>query len=244
MRPVRDGLRALGGCLGEVRDLDVLLEAARAYQSTLDPAEAGAFQCLIDAWTRRADAARRRMLDYLGGKACADFKERYASFLDTPGAGARAPVAGEAPRPERVAHLLRTELWAHYGGICAFEPVLPAAPAETLHALRIEGKRLRYLLEFFREVLHRCVEEAIEAMVALQDHLGELQDAAVTIGLIRDFLSGPDATAVSGAASAAGRYLDSRHARIEELRSSLDHPWNRVSGSGFKTCLSRAVAAL
>lgn len=81
-------------------------------------------------------------------------------------------------------------------------------------------------------------------MVALQDHLGELQDAAVTIGLIRDFLSGPDATAVSGAASAAGRYLDSRHARIEELRSSLDHPWNRVSGSGFKTCLSRAVAAL
>ena len=244
IRPVLDGLRELAGCLGEVRDLDVLLEAARAHQSTLDAAEARAFQGLIDAWTRRDEAARQRMLRYLGEKAYADFKQRYRSFLDTPGAGARTPGPGESPRPSLVAHVLRSEVWAHYGRVCAFESVLPDAPVETLHALRIEGKRLRYLLEFFREVLHPCAADAIEAMVALQDHLGAVQDGVVTIGLIRGFLSGPEATAVPGAAPAAGRYLEARHARIEELRRTLDRPWKQVSGPRFRSSLSRAVAAL
>ncbi|HEY2954380.1 MAG TPA: CHAD domain-containing protein [Candidatus Eisenbacteria bacterium] len=244
IRPVRDGLRTLGGSLGSVRDLDVLLAAARAYQSSLAAADAGAFQGVLDAWTRRDDAARRRMLEHLGGNAYAEFKQSYGAFLDAPGAGARVSASGETPRPALVAHVLRSELWAGYGRVCAFEALLPAAPVGALHELRIAGKRLRYLLEFFREVLHPCVAEAIEAMVALQDHLGELQDAVVTIGHLREFLAGPDATAVPGAATAAGRYLDSRQARIEELRRTLDRPWKAVSGSAFKSCLSRAVAKL
>jgi CHAD domain-containing protein len=134
-------MRALGGCLGAVRDLDVLLVAARAHQLTLAAAEAGAFQDLVDAWERRRDTARVQMLEYLGGRTYADFKERYASFLDTPGAGARARAADVTPRPTLVAHVLRSKLWMHYESLSAFEPVLPWASAETLHALRIEGKR-------------------------------------------------------------------------------------------------------
>jgi CHAD domain-containing protein len=244
IRPVRDGLRTLGGCLGAVRDLDVLLAAARAHQSNLGATDARDFQHLVDAWTRGRDAARVQMLAHLSGQSYADFKDSYTSFLDTPGAGARAPAADVVPRPTLVSHVLRPELWAHYGAVCAFETVLPWASVETLHALRIEGKRLRYLLEFFREVLDRCVEEAIESVVALQDQLGELQDAVVTIGLVRDFLAGPEAAANPGAAASAGRYLESRQARIGELRRSIDRPWNGVSGSAFKSCLSRAVAAL
>jgi hypothetical protein len=74
--------------------------------------------------------------------------------------------------------------------------------------------------------------------------LGELQDAVVTIGLIRDFLAGPGAAANPGAAAAAGRHLESRELRIQELRRGLDGPWSAVSSSAFKSCLSRAVAAL
>ncbi|TMQ58651.1 MAG: CHAD domain-containing protein, partial [Candidatus Eisenbacteria bacterium] len=244
IRPVRDGLRTLGGFLGAVRDLDVLLVAAREYQSTRAQAEARAFQGLLEAWTRRDRDARRQMLAHLRGPDYTSFKEEYTRFLDTSGAGARTPADDEHPRATRVAHVLPSEIWAHYGAVCAYESLLPGAPVASLHALRIEGKRLRYLLEFFRDVLDRRADKAIESMVALQDHLGELQDAVVTMGLVREFLSGPDALATPGAPAAAARYLESRQARVDELRRGLDRPWSRVAGPAFRACLSRAVAAL
>jgi len=244
IRPVRDGLRTLAGVLGGVRDLDVLLAAASAERSALPAAEGRAPHLLIDAWRRRRDGARVRMLAHLKGEPYAEFREEYAHFLDTPGAGARTRTPDEAPYPTLVAHVVPAEIAAHHAAVCAFGTVLPWASVEMLHALRIEGKALRYLLEFFRDVLDPCVEEAIEAVVALQDHLGELQDAVVAVGLVRDFLAGPEAAANPDAATAAGRYLESHQARIAELRRSVDRPWRGVSGAAFKACLARAAAAL
>jgi CHAD domain-containing protein len=156
----------------------------------------------------------------------------------------RAEAGDAAPRPTRVANVLPSELWAHYGELCAFEKVLPWASDETLHAMRIQGKRMRYLLEFFREVLDRCVEKPIEAIVALQDRLGELQDAVVTIGLVGEFLAAPEAAANPAAAAAAGRYRDARRIRMAELRRGLDRTWSGLTGSAFKSCIARAAAGL
>ena len=140
--------------------------------------------------------------------------------------------------------MLPSELWAHHGAVSAYQSLLPGAPVGALHALRIEGKRLRYLLEFFRDVLDRCAGKAIEALVALQDHLGEMQDGVVAMGLVREFLAGPEAVATPGAPAAAARYMESRQARIEELRQTLDRPWSQVAGPALRTCLSKAIAAL
>jgi CHAD domain-containing protein len=243
IRPVRGGLRALGGVLGAVRDLDVLLARASADRSTLPAAEAGVPEILVDCWRRRRDAARAQMRAHLDEPAYLEFREEYARFLDTPGAGARIAAPGEPPRPTLVAHVVPAEIWTRYAAVCAFGTVLPWASVEMLHALRIEAKGLRYLLEFFREVLDPCVEDAIGAIVAVQDHLGELQDAVVAIGLVRDFLAGPEAAASPGIAAAAGRYLESRQAAIEALRRSVDRPWSAVSGAAFRSCLARAAAA-
>ena len=243
-RAVRDGLRTLGGVLGAVRDLDVLLAAATAHRSGLPAEEARALQGLVDSWTRRRNQARVELLAHLEGRAFAEFKEEYARFLGAPAGRARSRTADGVPQPTLVAHVVPAEIWSHYAALCAFGTVLPWASVETLHALRIQGKGLRYLLEFFREVLDPCVEEAIEAVVALQDHLGELQDGVVTVGHVREFLVGCEAAASPEAATAAGRYLEARQARIEELRRGIDRSWAGVSGAAFKACLARAVAAL
>jgi CHAD domain-containing protein len=244
IRPVRDGLRALAGALGAVRDLDVMLAAAADYQSKLPAAERPAFQGLLDSWARTRDAARAKMLEHLRGRAYADFKQQYAKFLDAPPASERAPEDGEIPHPALVAHVLPAEIWSHYGDMRAFDPMLPSASVETLHALRVEGKRLRYVLEFFREVLDPCVAKPIASIVALQDHLGELQDAVVAIRLAGAFLSSPTAAAAPAAAAAATRYIATRRTRIEALRRGLGRPWRSLSGSGFKSCLARAAASL
>jgi CHAD domain-containing protein len=153
-------------------------------------------------------------------------------------------MAGKIPRPTLVAHVIAVDIWAHYASVSAFGAVLPCASVETLHALRTECKGLRYLLEFFGEALDPCIEEAIEAIVAVQDHLGELQDAIVTIEFVRAFLAEPAAVASHEVTTAARRYLESRQSRIENLRSCVDRPWMGVSDRGFKACLARATASL
>jgi len=91
-------------------------------------------------------------------------------------------------------------------------------------------------------VLDGTVEQPVRAIVTLQDHLGELQDCVVTIGLVEEFLGSPEAAADAEAGAAAGRYREARRARIEELRSSLDGPWSGVTSPDFRASLSRAVA--
>ena len=116
----------------------------------------------------------------------------------------------DLPEPHLVRHILPAEIWNHYGRVRAYETVLAWASVETIHALRIEGKRLRYLLEFFSEVLGPGVAEAIDAMVALQDHAGELHDVDVTIGLLRHFLMHSRSASVEPAVAAAVKgYLKS-----------------------------------
>jgi inorganic triphosphatase YgiF len=64
-----------------------------------------------------------------------------------------------------------------------------------LHALRIRGKRLRYILECFPTILIPETQPALIALDALQKHLGVLQDAVVANELLADMklLTNPDA---------------------------------------------------
>ncbi|NIM63550.1 MAG: CHAD domain-containing protein, partial [Acidobacteria bacterium] len=49
-----------------------------------------------------------------------------------------------------------------------------------LHRLRIEGKKLRYLLEFFRDLYPvETVQPLIATLKNLQDHLGRFNDLQV-----------------------------------------------------------------
>ncbi len=54
------------------------------------------------------------------------------------------------------------------------------ADEDSLHALRIAGKKLRYAVEFFRTLLPKGqAKAALDSLRALQDCLGSLNDAAV-----------------------------------------------------------------
>ena len=56
-----------------------------------------------------------------------------------------------------------------------------------LHELRITGKYLRYTLKSFLEVLPPEADALVKDVVNMQDALGELHDADVTMHLIRDY---------------------------------------------------------
>ena len=62
----------------------------------------------------------------------------------------------------------------------------PDTPAEHLHDLRKDAKKLRYLLECFGSLLpDRPRKRYVKRLKALQDNLGEHQDAEVHVSMLR-----------------------------------------------------------
>jgi len=214
------------------------------YQASLKRDAGEALEPLLDEWRAQRDGTRAKLLSHLDGEDYRDFTTRYDEFLSSDGAGVKA-TSDDSPHPHLVRHVLPTEIWDHYGKLRAYETVLEWAPIDTVHALRIEGKRLRYLLEFFAEPLGVDLSDTIEALVALQDHIGELHDVDVTIGLLRDFLMRASQASTDPAATEiVGRYLKLQEARLRTLRRRLGRPWKRVAGKRLRSTLARAVAKL
>ncbi len=64
--------------------------------------------------------------------------------------------------------------------------ILPDSPAENIHELRKTCKKLRYMLEFFRD-LHppEEIDKPIKQLKKLQNYLGDFQDVHARIDMLR-----------------------------------------------------------
>ena len=181
----RSGLREIASRLGAVRDLDVLLDAADLYRADLPKVEQRSLEPLLGSWRQHRDDARVLLMRELDSDGYRRWVDDYRDFVRTEGA-AVIPVG--PVEPHRVRDTAPSRIWAAYQHVRGYEPVLRWADVETLHELRIAGKWLRYTLEFVREPLGPDATPLITRVVALQDHLGLMNDANVAAHMARTFL--------------------------------------------------------
>jgi CHAD domain-containing protein len=115
-----------------------------------------------------------------------------------------------------------------------------------LHALRIECKRLRYSLEFFREVLGPQAKDVIAEVVQLQDHLGDLNDADVANTMLSEFLFGGAGGDASGRVIAPGvvAYLAVTQHALQDLVETFPGRWSHFGRSEVRRWLSDSIAVL
>jgi CHAD domain-containing protein len=241
-RRMRRRLRELAARLGAVRDLDVLIEAAEAHRASLSEADAAAFAPLVRAWSENREVARLLLVRELDSGAYTRLVEEYRIFVMAEGAAVLAPASPVAPH--RVRDTAGSRIWLAYEQVRGYEGVLRWADLETIHQLRIAGKWLRYTLEFFREALGPEVDQLIPRVVALQDHLGLLHDADVTIALARQFLVSNAGRLDPAETEVIAAYLQGRERELERLRRTIGAPWRSVNGVAFRRLLGRAVSGL
>ena len=122
-------------------------------------------------------------------------------------------------RPHRVRDTAGSRIWLAYEQVRAYEAVLKWADVPTLHQLRIEAKRLRYTLEFVREALGPEGPALISRVVALQDHLGAMNDAEVAAHMARTFLVEHSGQLSDVESAAIGRYLVAREREVARLQA-------------------------
>jgi CHAD domain-containing protein len=241
------GLRATGRTLGRVRDLDVFMEKAHHYLNSLPEEQHDGLRPLLHSWEQTRENSREAMVKYLDGKEYQAFKLRFDEFLNTPGAGSR-PV--HAATPNLVREVTPGLIYARYAAVRAFDTILDGASLEQFHALRIEFKKLRYTVEYFREVLGPQTGEVIEELKALQDHLGDLNDANVATQLLRDFLAEWDVLQAGLPVEERQTpepildYMSYRYAERQRLMLTFSETWTRFNSPEFRQNLALAVSVL
>ncbi len=256
LKPAVKRLRRAGRLLGAVRDLDVFAVKTRHYLDSLPPERQSELAPLLQAWEVEHDRARRRLEKYLDGKKYARFKETLGDLLEDCRADQGQPFSAQGePLPFRVRTVLPGVLFDRWAAVQAYlEPLsAPDAPLKRYHRLRIAAKRLRYTLEFFEDALGPETEMLIERLKRLQDHLGDLQDAVVTTGLLRGYIAtgywGNEAKEDGPAgpppdAEAARAYLAFREGEIKRLLETFPPIWIDVAGADFKQRLSALIGSL
>ncbi|MCK4300380.1 MAG: CHAD domain-containing protein, partial [Planctomycetes bacterium] len=245
LQPFLKGLRRTGRALGGVRDLDVFMEKAQRYLDQLPEEERSSLDPLLADWKEQREAKRYQMLRYLDSKKYEQFVRDFGEFLLTEGAGA-LPAPTDKPLPHRVCHLVPTLIYNRYQVVRGYETVIEGAPIETLHALRIDCKRLRYSLEFFREALAPEAEDVIKEVVTVQDHLGDLHDADVACSLLVAFLEGWARAAQRERINVSGvtRYLVAKQTDLRELIESFPEAWQHFNRPEVRRNLALAVSVL
>lgn len=181
-------LRELMGMLGAARDYDVLLAeiAAPVLHALPDEPRLAA---LVGAIAERRFAIRRDALQRL---AAPHYGEVVLQTLATlhglegkVGSGGTAP---ETPNePSSLPEFARAQLRRLRKKTLKLAAQASVDAPETLHALRIGIKRLRYALEFFAPLAAKKPMQGLLAhLTELQDALGQINDLANAGALLMD----------------------------------------------------------
>lgn len=181
----RDGFGWLGTITGPARDLDVYVIEWADYVEPLGLEAATALQTLRAHIVGRRDAEYVSLVTALRSERYRALIGEWRSWLDGaggdggPGRDAAAPMGRVAA--DRIS-AAQVRLISHGRAID------PSSPAEDLHELRKDAKRLRYLLECFGGVLPGAARKVfVQRLKALQDNLGEFQDTEVHAAQLRAF---------------------------------------------------------
>jgi len=96
------------------------------------------------------------------------------------------------PKAETPSLLFATKLiWKRYSKVCQIARQIDEnTPDEEVHQLRIQCKKLRYLMEFFAALFpEKMLKGLIKSLKRLQDNLGRFNDFSVQQDSLQEFLT-------------------------------------------------------
>ena len=249
MKRYQKGLKNIGGVLGQVRDMDVILEKGLIYQSKLEEQDRQGMEPLLTSWKGTIDAERVKLLKHLQSDAYRRFKQDFNKFLQPP-MGNIDPGSTGIETISRIRDVVPILVYSRYAAVKAYETIIPSASINQLHALRIEFKKFRYALEYFREILNEGTSKTINEIKQYQDHLGELHDADVACQLVRGFLKKEEENQTRSLVlerfnpELIVTYLAYLHAERYKLMVTFPEQWVNFNRTEFRQNLALTISKL
>jgi CHAD domain-containing protein len=180
----RSEFQWLGSVAGPVRDLDVCLQKTEIYRNLLPEEQHPGLVLLMG---KIADLRRTQwefMREHLQSSRTVSLLANWQNFLMSLPTYIQTP-AGEVPCRKTARKVVRQ----------SFVQLVKMAKAikedehrdASMHKLRIQAKKFRYMIEFFRSFFSESrVEILVAALRGLQDDFGDFNDLAVQIRKFQD----------------------------------------------------------
>jgi CHAD domain-containing protein len=192
-------------CLGELRDLDVILEALEnQYKPSLPAKE----QKVLDKAIKSLKKDRKKVLDNvqdtLKSKTYKQLKDSLKEWLKEPAYHELAQMPVQEILPDLLLPTI-CRLFLHPGWLVGVKiedseihlsPVLKLDSVEAeleehgkiLHSLRKQTKRVRYNMALFTDLYPESYAEYVKDMKAIQEILGNIQDSIVLAEVLQETL--------------------------------------------------------
>ena len=240
-------LKTMGGITGNVRDLDVYLLKQAEYTALVGDVLKPGIAQLFSTLKRKRRYAKDRMIKLMAGDDFASSMETLDGFVRSdPMAAPDAPETNAPAGARRIGATAREVIYKRYRRIIKKgSRITDATPDEVLHNLRIDCKKLRYLLEFFTSLFPKDqMKLLIKQLKQLQENLGDFNDLSVQQEFLVDYLQGIKASSSQGpmlAATIGGLIvrLGIEHQRVRSQFLSVFARFNSTENrKRFKTLFS------
>ena len=180
--------RDLGKRTNELRDRDVYLLQQTNYFNSLPPFLQPSLTLFFDNIAVSQRTLHKQFSRYLSSGTYKSFVKEWEAYLNR----------SSHPEPEQAPNALLSTISVaretikkaskkviHHGRIISQETT-----DEELHALRIDCKKLRYLLEFFVSIFpHQSISPVILQLKELQNNLGDFVDFTVQLRFLHEQLA-------------------------------------------------------
>jgi CHAD domain-containing protein len=211
-------LKAFAKVLGDVRDIDVLIQDQERQTAEADEERCDSLENITKWLEKERDAARKTLLETLDSERYERFQEYFAAML-------RDGTDGEGHASKSAAALGRNAIsTARDKCLKTSKRLGEDSPPEAYHDLRKRGKQLRYALEFLSSVYGvKKSAKLVKPLKEAQDTLGDQQDSIVATKLLRSLAEGSRrinrATVFEMGASSGRQAQEANEARLNFMQS-------------------------
>ncbi|MWV54515.1 CHAD domain-containing protein [Chlorobium phaeovibrioides] len=232
----RKELKELAERTSALRDLDVYLLEQQNFPASLPPVLRGGLMPFFTGITSARQKIHRKLDRYLGSEEYRNLMSEWEAFLsvmqlpDPDKAPAASLATGKSARTSIKKSWNRVK---RNGRLVSRETTDP-----ELHELRIDCKKLRYLMEFFASLFPSDrIGPALKQLKQLQENLGEFVDCSVQLEFLHAHLDEASRNGCdTGLAASLGGLMTRLYEKQEEARSTFH--------ASFRTFDSDRTAAL
>lgn len=221
----RRGFRRMARFLGEIRDCDAFSDHVLRILAVAQ---------LPPAFDKGLSTIRQKALqnfnELLTDSKHQRFLHQFAEFVTMPNSGNIVTV-------QSLPVVLTDRIQAKRTLLTKPHPKsLIKMDDNALHDLRIQVKHLRYLLESFSDLLLPAGDVALQRLIAIQDHLGTIQDAVVAQQLLIQMrlLNIPEGK----------RIIQTLRQEALQQRQSLPDVWATCQDAVFGESIDHAIITL
>ena len=220
----------LGRLTNRLRDLDVYLLKKEQYKQMLTKELCSGLDPVFEEIIKHRSLEHRRFVRFLGSVRYKEIINSWEDFLNS-GSYNNEEAAKNDDKP--IILLAKKFIWKKFNHVITIgEKINPSSPDIDLHRLRIECKKLRYLLEFFSFLFPEDIMTMIiKKLRRLQDNLGDFNDLYVQQEFLKKFLERPVSTGNEAAntTAAVGGLIAVLHQQQKQVRKEFDQSFNEIN---------------